>query len=174
VITYTITVRHSTASTADAFNVVFTDALPSELVYVTGSLTQVSGTTAVLDDSDPLNLSATWDSFPLGGEEAVITFDVQISGLSAGESVSNTAAVDWTSLPDVVSDPQSDYNALSYERSFVPDSDVDSYGGSASEEIGAAAPTATPVPTATLTPTPTRRPTPTRTAFPTLPPPTTK
>ena len=174
VITFTITVRHATGSAADAYNVEFQDALPSELVYQTGTLAQVSGTTAVLDDSDPQNLKASWDEFPLAGEAAVITFDVQISGLDAGESVRNSVSLTWSSLPDEVGEAQSIYNTLSTERSFVPDSEVDVYGGSASEDITAPAPTPRPTPTATRTPLPTLVPTATNTPWPKLPVPTSK
>ena len=174
VITFTITVRHSATSAADAYNVEFLDALPSELVYQTGTLAQVSGTAAVLDDSDPQNLKASWNEFPLAGEAAVIIFDVQISGLDAGESVRNAGAVTWSSLPDDVGEAQSIYNTLSVERSFVPDSEVDVYGGSASEDVTAPAPTPRPTPTATRTPLPTLVPTATNTPWPKLPMPASK
>ncbi len=171
VITFTITVRHSATSAADAYNIEFVDALPSQLVYQTGTLTQVSGTAAVLDDSDPLNLKASWDEFPLAGAAAVITFDVRVNGLDAGESVRNAGAVTWSSLPDEVGEAQSIYNTLSVERSFVPDSAVDVYGGSASLDV--TAPTPTPRPP-TPTPQPTQTPAPTNTPWPKLPAPTTK
>jgi len=151
-ITFTLRIFHSTASAADAFDLEMTDALPANLVYVPGSFTYVSGTLATVDDSDPLILRASWADFPLGGTETTLQFQAQVTGLSAGQSTTNTAFIAWTSLPGDVSAPQSIYNTLSTERDYDPPSLVDIFGDSDSLTIGRPAPTPqpTPIPTPTL------------------------
>ena len=151
-ITFTLRIAHTGASNTDAFNLEMTDSLPANLVYVPGSLTFVSGTVATVDDTDPFALSASWVEFPLGGTETVLQFQAQVTGLSQGQSTSNTAFLAWSSLPGDVSAAQSVHNTLSTERDYDPPSLIDIYGADDSLSIRRPAPEPdpTPAPTPTL------------------------
>jgi len=143
-IAFTLRVDHTAPSSADAFDLEMTDALPANLVYVPGSLAYVSGPAATVDDSDPLILRAAWVEFPLGGAETVLQFQAQVTGLNAGQSTSNTALLAWSSLPGNITAPQSIYNALSIERDYDPPSLINIYGDSDSVTIGRPLPTPQP------------------------------
>lgn len=136
VITFTLTVGYTGTSSADAYDVLLEDVLPTGLTYVPGSLTYVSGILPnravtpppALDDTNPPTLRVYWDSFPsLPSGESVIQFQAQLGNLGHGQSVSNTARVEWTSLPGNPG-TQSDYNTRSTERYYDPLSPVDIYG----------------------------------------------
>ena len=152
IITFTLRILHDLTSIADAFELEMTDALPANLVYVPGSFAYVSGTLAAVDDTDPTVLTATWVDFPLGGTETVLQFQVQVTGLSAGQSTNNTALLAWSSLPGDVSAPQSVHNILSTERDYDPPSLVNIYGDADGVTIRRPAPEPepTPAPTPTL------------------------
>lgn len=129
VITFTISIEHTPQSTADAFDMVVTDQIPSGLELVTGSV--VASGTATLTSStyDTLTntLTLVWDEFPLGAT-AVVTFDATFIGPAP---VVNSANVEWTSLlidpainntpptPDVP-EQLSDYNPNGTERWYDP------------------------------------------------------
>lgn len=137
VVIFTLTLRHTNRSDVDAFDVLLTDRLPSGLTYVPGSLTIVSGPAGgVTDESAAPLLRIRWGEFPLltGGNrtEAVVQFRARVGNLSAGSSVTNTAALEWSSLPGDVSAPQSAYNSLSTERYYDPGDNVNVYGVQAS------------------------------------------
>ena len=154
VVTFTLRIAHSDTSGVNAYNLVLTDPLPDNLVYIEDSLEQVSGTTATaLDDSDPTSLVMSWDEFPLDGEEAVIRFKVRVSGLSAGKSTSNNTYLTWTSLPDDVGSAQSIYNTLSIERTNDQDSAIDLVRALSSSGTTLSYPSPTAVPTVRPTPT---------------------
>ncbi|WP_299029038.1 sortase, partial [uncultured Thermanaerothrix sp.] len=133
VLTFTLTLRHTTQSNTDAFDVVLTDVLPAGLSYVPGSLTILSGPPGgIADDSAAPALRVTWPAFPrLNGSElsqAIIQFRATLGNLSPGESVQNVASVQWSSLPGDVVSPQSLYNPISTERYYDPASAVNNYG----------------------------------------------
>jgi len=150
-ITFTLTIRHNVGvSSAVAYDVLLEDILPPSLDYVPGSLIYVSGIAPnsaiitppaptpppALDDTAAPTLRVHWDvfdRFPVG--EAVIQFKATLGNLSPGSSVTNTASIEWTSLPG---NPgvQSVYNARSVERRFDPLSLIDIYGVSSSFTIG--------------------------------------
>ncbi len=115
-ITFTLRVAYEFPySTADAYDVLLSDTLPVGLTYVPGSLVAVSGiapnsaiitppaATAppALDDTAAPTLLVRWDLFPRSPvpAESVIQFQARMGNLGPGESVTNTAAVEWTSLP---------------------------------------------------------------------------
>ena len=154
IITFSLRINHTLASNADAFNLAMTDALPANLVYVPGTLAYVSGTAAVVDDTDPTVMRAAWVDFPLGGAETVLEFQVQVTGLSAGQSTRNTALLAWSSLPGDVTAAQSIHNVLSTERDYDPPSLINIYGDSDAVTIRRPAPAA-PAPTVAPAPTPT-------------------
>jgi len=143
-VTFTLRVIHTGATSADAFELEMTDPLPPELVYEPGTLSYVSGQAAVVDDSDPANLRATWVDFPQAGTETVLEFQVRVTGLSAGQSTSNEAFLAWTSLPGDVSGAQSAFNTLSTERFYDPPSLVNIYGDSDTLTVRRPAPPSDP------------------------------
>ncbi len=137
IVTFTLTLRHTNRSDVNAYDVLLTDRLPSGLTYVPGSLTIVSGPAGgVTDDTALPLLRVRWDEFPLltGGNrtEAVVQFRARVGNLSAGSSITNTAALEWSSLPGNVSAAQSSYNSLSTERFYDPGSNINIYGVQAS------------------------------------------
>ncbi|HEX7491131.1 MAG TPA: hypothetical protein VF337_05465 [Candidatus Limnocylindrales bacterium] len=116
-IDYTIVVANpSVSNNADAFNVVWTDAIPAGLTYVPGSL-QCTGTCPVLDDSLAPVLSGTWASFTLAAPVATITYQAQLNwDVPSGSHYDNTANITWTSLPGDIRTAQSTYSTVSTER----------------------------------------------------------
>ncbi|MEW6505265.1 MAG: sortase [Chloroflexota bacterium] len=102
-VTYTLTIRHTAASTADAYDLSLTDVIPSGLSYVTDSLTHVSGVDPTsLSDSSAPTLSASWSSLPLGSQ-SVLSYQVDVPAGSNGQSYTNTATLSWSSLSGTVS-----------------------------------------------------------------------
>ncbi len=101
----TITVNNLSAngSSATAFDVTLTDALPSEWQFA-GNLQTASGLAP-----DTLNevggvINATWVNYPIG-QTTEITFDVTLSGgVTPGQVTQNTAQVQWDSMPGIVTE----------------------------------------------------------------------
>jgi LPXTG-site transpeptidase (sortase) family protein len=126
----------------NAYDVVLSDGLPVGLDYVPGSLSIVSGPAGgVTDDTTAPTLSVTWATFPLftgpDRTEAIVQFQATVGDLDPGQSVTNTAFLEWSTLPGDVSAPQSTFNDLSTERRYDPASPADVYQVSASLDITA-------------------------------------
>jgi LPXTG-site transpeptidase (sortase) family protein len=134
VVTFTITIANDGPGTnSDAFDVVINDRVPNGLTYVPDSL--VFGgfmPTSWSDLGAPL-LTATWDTLPIGAS-ATVTFQATVH-LNRGGGVTNTASVEWTSLPGDFSNPQSPYNSYSTERYYDPNDPVNVYGTSSSARV---------------------------------------
>ena len=104
-VTYTIVIQHSGASTTDAYDVDFTDAIPGELENVT-----IDSAIYSLDGSDLAgtdiiitgNAVTTANPFTvLFGETITIAVSGEIvNAAGPGEIITNTAEIDWTSLPE--------------------------------------------------------------------------
>ncbi|MGM0374564.1 MAG: sortase domain-containing protein [Chloroflexota bacterium] len=124
-ITFTITVSHAGSSDADAFEVALSDTLPEDMTYVPGSFAHSAGAAPdTIDDTAP-EFGATWADFPQGMSSTFTFQAVLNSNVAPGQTITNTAAVSWTSLPGEVSVPQSTNNPLSTERT----GDVEDIGG---------------------------------------------
>ncbi|MBP7355521.1 MAG: sortase, partial [Longilinea sp.] len=135
-VTFTLTIAHTDASNQTAWDAMLTDIVPSQLTYIPGSLTYVSGQEPTqLDASLAPVLRVYYSQFLNNGENSVISFRVRMGNLPAGSTVTNTASLSWTSLPGDLSDPQSDYNELSHERFYDPASSVDIYGTTSSASV---------------------------------------
>ncbi|MDY9924548.1 carboxypeptidase regulatory-like domain-containing protein [Methanobacterium sp.] len=96
--TYTINVTHTSSSTSDAYNITITDVIPSGLHYVAGS--------AVLPSGWILNVSGntlifTSSSLTLISHSATLLFNCTVDNnyLLAGGNITNTANLNYTSLP---------------------------------------------------------------------------
>ncbi|MBN2554808.1 MAG: DUF11 domain-containing protein [Anaerolineales bacterium] len=130
IIPFTITIEHSGASNADAFDLLLTDVLPPELTFQTGSVVVTGLTPTSTDFTDPANLEFRWDSFPQGSI-SVIEFDVQVGSLGPGDGATNRVRLEWTSLPDdgvLAARSLSSYNEFATERYYDPGSAVNVYG----------------------------------------------
>ena len=141
-VTFTLTLGQTDLSNVNAYDVVLSDTVPVGLDYVSGSLTIVSGPAGgVADDSAAPALTVTWAAFPLftGPDRttATVQFQATVGDLDPGQSVVNTAFLEWSTLPGDVSDAQSTFNDLSTERRYDPASPADVYQVSASLAITA-------------------------------------
>ena len=97
-VTYTVRIEHDATSTADAFRVNLSDAIPAGLLYVQGTLASTGPNapdTIALSGAD---ITASWDSFPRGsvGEfEYTVTIPTQTS---ASTTFSQDTDASWESL----------------------------------------------------------------------------
>jgi LPXTG-site transpeptidase (sortase) family protein len=114
------------------YNVTLTDKLPDELKYIPGSLVYVSGVIPdTLDESDPKNLAAIWDSYDRGAGETILRYRVTVKSLKPS-GIKNTAVLTWSSLPNNFLTAQTANNPLSTERYYDPNSTINIYGASSS------------------------------------------
>jgi LPXTG-site transpeptidase (sortase) family protein len=135
VVTFTVVIANDGVGTnSDAFDVTMTDVLPSTLIYVPLSMTFAGYPVTSWSDAAP-TLTATWAVLPIG-ESATITFQATVN-LRPGRSATNTAAVEWSSLPGDFTAPQSPFNRFSTERYYDPNDPVNIYGGAASIAVQA-------------------------------------
>ncbi|MCU0962308.1 MAG: isopeptide-forming domain-containing fimbrial protein, partial [Pirellulaceae bacterium] len=119
-ITFTIEVRHTLFSNADAFNVVLTDLIPARMTYVGGSLSNTSGVVPTSLTESLGTITVIWDTFP-DNSSSFLTFNATLDfTVTPGEVITNNAAATWTSLPGNVTIAQSAYNTLSTERTGDP------------------------------------------------------
>ena len=140
VITFTITINHTSASHTNAYDVLVQDPVPPELAVNSASLNCNLGTQPA--DSCAYNpvtstVSAGWNDFVLTpGNTGVIRFQATVLTVPALGGITNTAAVEWTSLPG---DPGqiSPYNPLSTERRYDPGDPTNNYGASSSFTLNA-------------------------------------
>ncbi|WP_323845286.1 hypothetical protein [Microbulbifer magnicolonia] len=112
VLEYTVTVRHTGASTADAFDLNLRDELPTELQF-----NSAFAPTARIDTVDVTGFVPAPAGSPLGplvwgknngdnsldlprGSELVLVYRVEVRG-AFGNPISNRIRVDWTSLDDI-------------------------------------------------------------------------
>ena len=136
-VTFTIKIKHTELSNVNAYDVVLEDLIPTGLSYVKGSLTFVEGQEPIsLDDNLAPKLVVGWDVFRLSQQTTVLTYKAKVDRLNPGQSATNTATIEWSSLPDYLEVPQSPYNPeLSTERTYIPDSQINVYGASSSATI---------------------------------------
>jgi LPXTG-site transpeptidase (sortase) family protein len=157
-ITFTLDIGHATASNATAFDVLLSDVVPAGLDYVLGSL-RWAGTGLApdsLDESAAPLLVARWATFPQGSTSQV-EFDVTMALTLFDQHVTNTAQLEWTSLPeDDVQTPfaLSAYNVFATERFYDPGDAVDAYATSDSVEVSTPALPATGFAPGRITPLP--------------------
>ncbi len=126
-VTFTVVISNTTTSNTNAYDVVISDTLSPSLSYVLGSLQAVSGKTPDTMQFIGNTLTVTYNEF-LPTDQSTISFDALIASVFTYGTITNTAAVNWTSLPLDYSDPQSDDNPYSYERYYIPNDVIDTYG----------------------------------------------
>jgi LPXTG-site transpeptidase (sortase) family protein len=135
-IIFTLRVEQTAESDAGAFDLVLDDSVPSDLTYIPGSLTWngVGLAPDSLDDTGAPDLRVIWHSFPLGSNSE-IEFQAILGYLRPGRSVTNSAFLEWSTLPGDVSTAQSGYNTLSTERFYDPGDPVNIYSVSAEAAV---------------------------------------
>ena len=103
-VTFTVTVRHSMASTADAFEVVLTDVIPAGLTYVLGSTTGQAAVNETVPNTPVFDLG----SITQGEVQKTFSFNVLVSpSATIGSPITNTIAAAYTSLPGMNPDERS-------------------------------------------------------------------
>ncbi|MGA9396752.1 MAG: sortase, partial [Anaerolineaceae bacterium] len=129
-VTFTLTIAHDPAfSTTEAYNVILIDQLPVELGNVSGldCTTGAQDPATCIYSSSTRTLRAEWSSFTRSAGNGVIIFRATVLSIPDSREITNSITGEWTSLPGDVSDPQSDFNDLSDERTFPPGMSVDNY-----------------------------------------------
>ena len=117
VVTFTLRITNTAPGNTDAFNVVLTDTVPLSMTYVTGSFANTAGLAPTTMITATPVLSATWDSLAVGQSSTVqfrATFDGNVNPRGI---ITNTGYITGSSLPGIVTTPQSPYNTASIERS---------------------------------------------------------
>ncbi len=98
-VTFTLTINHANASTADAFDVVLSDTLPTKMTLVGGSLSHVSGPLPTLSEVGN-GIEAKWNTVQLGALPTVLSFKATINNnATPAEVITNKAELHWSSLP---------------------------------------------------------------------------
>ena len=119
-VTYTIVIRQAAGSETDAFNVTLADTIPAQIGSPTiASVVDTAGlvtASAFGIASNVLSTTGTGFSFAkIPGRTITLTVTGTLTGISAAQTITNTAAIQWTSLngsPGQIST----FNANSYER----------------------------------------------------------
>jgi len=138
---FTLTVSHTANSRADAFDVVITDVIPTELDYVANSIDcddgdQDAAIVTCIYDAPTRTIIGEWSTFTRlpAGDELIIRFSVTgNAALPPNGSVTNVANVEWTSelgdqtTPASFSNPP---NPFATERYYDPanPAQVNNYG----------------------------------------------
>lgn len=119
IVVFSVTVANGGVSNADALDVVLTDPLPAGLTLV-GSPTAAGGVPPTSLTAVGGVITATWASLPLGSL-STISFSAAIdTAVVPGTVLTNVGTSTWTSLPGVVTTPQSPFAADSVERTGNP------------------------------------------------------
>ncbi|WP_043362975.1 isopeptide-forming domain-containing fimbrial protein [Belnapia sp. F-4-1] len=100
-ITHTLTIRHASSSTADAYDVDLADILQPGIAYVTGSLTSTAGSASLANGT----LSFHMNQLALSSGTVTLTYKAMLlDSVVNGLTIPNTATLDYqTSSP--VQDP---------------------------------------------------------------------
>ncbi len=115
-ITFTLVVAHAAGSTADAFNVNLDDIIPAGFTYVPGSLANTAGLAPTMFGISGGTISATFDAFALGSTSTIRFQAILNATTSPAQAITNTASLNYSSLPGDVTAAVSSYNSLSTER----------------------------------------------------------
>jgi len=111
----TLLLSHRGDSTATGYDISLNDILPAKMEFV-GSLTNSSGVAPATLTENSGVIAATWNILDLG-QNSTITFVVRVNNLvTPGETITNSANINWSSLPGTFNTPQSSYNTNSTER----------------------------------------------------------
>lgn len=110
-VTYTVTLQHTGASSADAQDLVFMDVLPATLSLNPASVQVTSGPSFDVDTSSGNTVSLGWTDLQQG-EVVVLEYQAALTaGVQPGETVTNTANLEWDSIAGGVNPHQRTNNA---------------------------------------------------------------
>ncbi len=117
-VTFTVTLTNPASGSTTAYDVAWSDVVPTGLTYVSGSLalgTCTAYTPPTLSDASAPTLTASGGLFQ-PGESCTITFQATVDySVTPGQTITNTATTTWSSLSGTVAD-RSTYNTDSDER----------------------------------------------------------
>ncbi len=128
-VTYRVVISHDAGSTADAYEVDLEDILPAGLDMVPGSLTHVSGLVPTSLNAANDVVRAGYSTFPLGSVSTLQFAAILTPSVLPGDTVTNTAELQFTSLPGDVTSPISMHHPQSTERT----GDVSNPGGNVND-----------------------------------------
>ena len=115
-VAFSVTVSHVAAGSTDAHDLSLVDVLPAGFSYVAGSLTHQSGIAPSFFDQSGGTITATWPMLS-PGQSSTLRFEANVDPfVQAGNMLTNTANVSWTSLLGSTGSDLSIYNAASRER----------------------------------------------------------
>ena len=98
-VTFTVAIEHTGGSTADAQDLVLIDDLPFNLVLDPASIAVTAGPDFDVNTSSGNTVSLGWSELPLG-ESLEITYTATLRvTVTPGQSLVNTANLEWTSTP---------------------------------------------------------------------------
>ena len=101
IVSFAVTVSNNGPSTTDAYDVSFSDFIPSGFTYVPNSLLYLGTplTSSNVTGGAFTTITANWSSFPLNGS-GVFLYQAKLNdSLQPCQSVTNQAFLQWTSLP---------------------------------------------------------------------------
>ncbi len=117
-VTFTVTLANPSSGSTTAYDVTWSDVIPSGLTYIPASLTLgacTASTPPTWSDASAPTLTASGGLFQ-PGESCTVTFQASIDYSAApGQTLTNTAVTQWTSLSGSIAD-RSTYNTDSDER----------------------------------------------------------
>lgn len=102
IVSYSITIRHTSASDAPAYDLALTDLIPAGMVLVAGTLSANVGTATASGNA----ISWTADQFLLGASAIVITYQAKLlDSVTPAQILSNTATLVYDTNPADPVDP---------------------------------------------------------------------
>ncbi|MGO9601740.1 MAG: beta strand repeat-containing protein, partial [Isosphaeraceae bacterium] len=130
-VTFTVTVSHDAASTADAFDLNLADLVPAGFTVLPSTFQNTAGVAPASINQSGNTLSATYTSLALG-QTSTLTFKATLNGtVSPGQKVTDTPSVTYSTLPGNVTTPQSANSPVSTERT----GDTSDPGGAANNLV---------------------------------------
>lgn len=95
-VSYSITIRHSTSSDAPAYDLALTDLVPAGMELVAGSLTASAGTVGNSGNA----IAWSVDQYLVGASTVTITYTAKLlNSVTPGQVLSNTARLTYDSTP---------------------------------------------------------------------------
>jgi fimbrial isopeptide formation D2 family protein/uncharacterized repeat protein (TIGR01451 family) len=138
-VTITLTLYHTPASTATAYDVEITDVIPAGMVW-NNNVQSINGPAPTVNTAGNPTIVFSWTDIPttyVSGNPVQFSFEVMLdNSVEPGETITNTADLEWTSLSG---DPGqvSPYNSNAYERTGDPadPGEENDYNGSDSADV---------------------------------------
>ncbi len=97
-VTFTVSITHTAASSADAHDLVFTDPLPAGLALNPASIQVISGPNFDANTSAGNTVALGWAALAQTGTIVLQYQATLTNGVMPGETIINTGTIDWTSI----------------------------------------------------------------------------